>query len=45
MSIKAKAMRNLYNKGRITVEGLRKAVEDGVITAEEFAQITGETYQ
>lgn len=36
MSIKAKAMRNLYNKGRITVEGLYKAIEDGIITLEEF---------
>ena len=41
MSARAKAMRNLYPRNRITVDGLRKAMNDGVITAEEFKTITG----
>lgn len=41
MSIKAKSMQRLYKAGRITIDGLRKAVSDGVITAAEFETITG----
>ena len=41
MSPKAKALQNLYRRGKITVDGLRKAVTDGVITEEEFVLITG----
>lgn len=45
MSIKAKAIRTLYRAKRITIEGVRQAVEDGLITAEEYAKITGEEYK
>jgi len=41
MSPKAKALQNLYRRGKITVDGLRKAITDGVITKEEFMLITG----
>lgn len=41
MSARAKALANLYRRKKITIEGLRKAVEDGVITEEEFCKITG----
>ena len=44
MSVKAKAIRTLYRAKRITIEGVRQAVEDGLITAAEFETITGEEY-
>lgn len=44
MSTKAKAIRTLYRMKRITLDGVRQAVEDGVITPAEFEQITGEVY-
>lgn len=44
MSPKAKALQNLYRRGKVAIEGLRKAVEDGVITAAEFRIITGQEY-
>lgn len=44
MSVKAKAVRTLYRAHRITIDGVRKAVSDGLITAEEYTEITGETY-
>lgn len=44
MSPKAKALYNLYIRGKITIEGLRKAVQDKTITAEEFFLITREEY-
>lgn len=42
MSIRAKALANLYRRGRIAIDGLRQAVSDGVITAAEYQEITGE---
>ena len=44
MSAKAKAIRTLYRMKRITIEGVRQAVADGLITAEEYREITGEEY-
>ena len=44
MSARAKAMDNLYRRNRITKDGLKKAVTDGVITAAEYEKITGEIY-
>ena len=44
MSIKAKAVYTLYRTKRITLAGVRQAVRDKLITAEEYAKITGETY-
>lgn len=44
MSTKAKAIRTLYRMGRITIDGVRQAVVDGLITAEDYKEITGETY-
>jgi len=37
-------MANLYRRNRITIEGLKKAVSDGVITEEEYQTITGDPY-
>ena len=45
MSARAKAMLNLYRNGRVTIDGLKQAVIDGVITADEYGRITGEVYQ
>lgn len=42
MSKKAKILQKIYNIGKVTKEGLRKAVSDGVITEEEFELITGD---
>ena len=42
MSKKAKALWTLYKMGRITKAALKKAAEDGLLTEEEFAIITGE---
>ena len=44
MSVKAKAIRTLYRAKRITIEGVKQAVADKLITAEEYKTITGETY-
>ena len=44
MSARAKALQNLYKRGKITIEGLQRAVADGVITPEEFSLITGQEY-
>ena len=42
MSAKAKALMNLYRRGKVTIEGLQKAVQDGVITEAEYHLIIGE---
>ncbi|GEM_PF-2743352 len=44
MSARAKAMANLYRRNKVTKDGLKQAAEDGVITAAEYALITGEAY-
>lgn len=44
MSNRAKTLQNLYKRHRVTIEGLRRAAEDGTITAEEYLEITGEVY-
>lgn len=44
MSAKAKAINTLYRAGRITLDGVKKAVADGVITAQEYVAITGRAY-
>ena len=45
MSAKAKAIRTLYRAKRITIDGVRQAVVDGLITEAEYTEITGEVYQ
>ena len=44
MSAKAKAIRTLYRAKRITIEGVKQAVADGIITEAEYQEITGEVY-
>lgn len=44
MTVKAKAVYTLYRAKRITIEGVRQAVADGIITEAEYEAITGETY-
>lgn len=44
MSVKAKAIKTLYMAKRISIEGVRKAVTDGLITEVEYEIITGETF-
>lgn len=44
MSAKAKAIKTLYRAKRITIEGVKQAVKDGIITAEQYAEITGEQF-
>lgn len=44
MSKRAKTLADLYRRGKVTKEGLQKAVKDGTITPEEYKEITGEDY-
>lgn len=44
MSTKAKAIRTLYRAKRITIEGVRQAVKDILITEADFKEITGQDY-
>lgn len=39
MSVKAETLKRLYLAGKVTEEGLRRAVADGVITADELEEI------
>ena len=45
MDARAKALANLYRRRRITKAGLRQAVNDGLITEEQYQEIVGEAYQ
>lgn len=45
MNAKAKAIRTLYRAKRITIEGVKQAVVDGVITKEQYVEITGKDYK
>lgn len=44
MSVRAKAIQTLYRVKRITIEGMKQAVADKIITAAEYEKITGEAY-
>lgn len=44
MSVKAKAIKTLYRAKRITIDGVKQAVVDGIITVEEYVMITDEQY-
>ena len=37
-------LKNLYARNKLTKNGLRKAVADGVISVEQYTIITGEDY-
>lgn len=41
MSVQARAIRTLYRAKRITLDGVRQAVVSGLITAQEYKEITG----
>lgn len=45
MSTKAKAIRTLYRAKRITLDGVKQAVAEGLITSEEYKVITGNDYK
>ena len=44
MSVQAKAIRTLYKAGRITIDGVRQAVVDKIISEDDYELITGEVY-
>lgn len=44
MNARAKALYNLYRRKKVTKEGLKQAVLDGIILPQEYQQITGEAY-
>lgn len=44
MSAKAKAIYTLYRANRITIDGVKRAVKDGIITEAEYKEITGNDY-
>ena len=41
MSNKAKILAELYRRRKITLAGLRKAKDDGIITEQEYLEIVG----
>ena len=45
MNVKAKAIKTLYLAGRITLEGVKQAAVNGVITKEQYTEITGKEYK
>ena len=45
MNAKAKAIKTLYLAKRIALDGVKKAVVDGVITKEQYTEITGKKYK
>ena len=45
LSAKGKAILTLYRAKRITLEGVRQAVVDKLINADEYKIITGMDYQ
>lgn len=45
MTAKAKAIKTLYRAKRITIEGVKQAVVDGIITEVEYTEITGKKYK
>ena len=44
MSNMARAMEVLYRTGRVNLNGMHRAVLAGVITAEDYKEITGQEY-
>ena len=44
MNAKAKAIKTLYQAKRITTDGVKQAVKNGVITESEYTEITGAVY-
>lgn len=45
MNARAKALENLYRRNKVTKDGLKQAVIDGVITPEQYQEIVGDAYQ
>jgi len=45
MKVSKNSIRILYRAGKITIEGVKQAVERGWITAEDFEAITGEVFR
>lgn len=37
-------LKRLYDCGKLTKDGLKNAVENGLITADDYTKITGERY-
>lgn len=42
MSSRAKVLQSLYRRGKVTKEGLLRAVADGTITEDEYSMIVGD---
>lgn len=45
MGAKAKAIYTLYRAKRITLDGVKHAVVEGIITQDEYEKITGVKYE
>lgn len=43
-SATAKAFKELYERGRISIGAVAQAVADGVLTPEEYEYVTGQVY-
>ena len=44
MKVNANSIRILYRAGKITIDGVKNAVERGWITEVQFKEITGKDY-
>ena len=42
MRILVESLKRLYDKGKLTMEDIRKRLDDGIITEEEYRYIVGE---
>lgn len=45
MKVNANSIRILYRSGKITIDGVKNAVERGWITEVQFKEITGNDYK
>lgn len=45
MSVQAKAIKTLYKANRITIEGVKVAVLNKIITEAEYAEIVGKNIE
>ena len=42
MRMLVESLKRLYHKGKLTIEDIRKRLDDGIITEEEYRYIVGE---
>lgn len=45
MGKRAKSIKTLYDHGRITLDGVRQAVISGIISRDDYQEITGQRFE